>query len=239
MSESGAKHIEGTSVEAPHLDAPKGDTSPTWWEVIPWVTMPIDIGGLADNFFRVSVGYPQRRTLESPIPDASQEVNELDVGPQQCLYCLQLDVTMVWDPSRQPPPRPSWTLAIIKDMVAMDAPNIKDCVILGLGLAILFFSHHQEPWEGLYLHEAQELAEIMMKTTTWIGQPTHQQVFPITIAEGRQAISMSCTVSEHQDLQFPMETLWVIEREAQIMSRWTDEDEDRGTARGLGWYNYW
>ena len=63
-------------------------------------------------------------------------------------------------------------------MVSTDAPIIKDCVILGLGLAILFFSHHQEPQEGLYLHEAQELAEIMTKTTTWMGQPTHQQVFP-------------------------------------------------------------
>ena len=66
MSESGAKRVESTSVEAPHLDAPKGDTSPTQWEEIPWVTMPIDIGGLADNFFRVSVGNPQRETLERP-----------------------------------------------------------------------------------------------------------------------------------------------------------------------------
>ena len=92
-------------------------------------------------------------------------------------------------------------------MVVTDAPNIKDCVILGLGSAILFFSHHQEPREGLYLHEAQELAEIMMKTTTWTGQPAHQQVFPIMIAEGRQVISMSHAVSEHRDLQSPMETL--------------------------------
>ena len=79
----------------------------------------------------------------------------------------------------------------------MDAPNVKDCVILSLGSAVLFFSHHQEPQEGLYLHEAQELAEEMTKTTTWMGQPAHQQVFPITIVEGRQVISMSCTVSEH------------------------------------------
>ena len=92
---------------------------------------------------------------------------------------------MVREPSRPPPPRPTWTVAIIKDMVSTDAPNIKDCVILGLGSAILFFSHHQEPREGLYLHEAQELAEVMMKTTTWMGQPVHQMVFPITIAKGR------------------------------------------------------
>ena len=92
---------------------------------------------------------------------------------------------MVQDPLRQPPQQPSWTVAIIKDLVVTDAPNVKDCVILGLGSALLFFSHHQEPREGLYLHEAQELAEIMMKTTTWMRQPAHQQVFPITIAEGR------------------------------------------------------
>ena len=104
---------------------------------------------------------------------------------------------MVQDPSRQPPPRPSWTVTIIKDMVSMDAPNIKDCVIIGPDSAILFFGHHQEPQEGLYLHEAQELAEIMTETTTWTGQPVHQQVFPIMIAEGRQVISMSHTVNEH------------------------------------------
>ena len=63
-------------------------------------------------------------------------------------------------------------------MVVMDVPNVKDCVILSLGSALLFFGHHQEPQEGLYLHEAQELADIMTKTTTWMGQPTHQQVFP-------------------------------------------------------------
>ena len=73
--------MEGTSVEAPHLDAPKGDTSPTQWEEIPWVTTPIDVGALADNFFRVSVGNPQRETLESPIPGAGRDVNELDVRP--------------------------------------------------------------------------------------------------------------------------------------------------------------
>ena len=68
MSESGAKRVEDASVEAPHLDAPKGDTSPTRWDEIPQVTTPIDIGALADNFFRVSVGNPQRETSESPIP---------------------------------------------------------------------------------------------------------------------------------------------------------------------------
>ena len=229
MSKSGAKQVEGASVEAPHLDAQKGDTSPTRRDEIPRVTTPIDVGALANNFFRVSIGNPQREASESPIPGAGREVNELDVGPRQRLYCLQLDVTMVREPSRPPPPRPAWTVAIIKDMVLTDAPNIKDCVILGPGSAILFFGRHQEPREGLYLHEAQELAEVMTKTTTWTGQPAHQMVFPITIAEGRHAISMSRAVNEHRDLQFPTETLRAIERDTHVTSSGTDEDEYGGT----------
>ena len=44
--------------------------------------MPIEVGGLADNFFRVSMANPQRGASESPIPNADCEVSELDVGPQ-------------------------------------------------------------------------------------------------------------------------------------------------------------
>ena len=73
--------MEGASVEAPHLDAQKGDTSPTRRDEIPWVTTPIDVGALANNFFRVSVGNPQREAPESPMPGTGRDVNELDVGP--------------------------------------------------------------------------------------------------------------------------------------------------------------
>ena len=44
------------------------------------VTTPIEVGGLADSFFRVSMGNPQRGALESPIPNTDHEVSELDVG---------------------------------------------------------------------------------------------------------------------------------------------------------------
>ena len=40
---------------------------------------------------------------------------------------------------------------------------------------------------------------------------------------------MSHAVNEHQDLQFPMETLWAIKREAHVTSSRTDEDEFGGT----------
>ena len=74
--------MEGASVEAPHHGVPKGDTSPTQWDEIPWVTTPIDVGALANNFFRVSIGSPQREAPESPILGAGREVNELDVRPR-------------------------------------------------------------------------------------------------------------------------------------------------------------
>ena len=80
MSESRAKCVEGTSVDAPCLDAPRKGTSPTQWEEIPWVTTHIDLGGLVDSFFRVSMGNPQRGASESPITNADHEVSELDVG---------------------------------------------------------------------------------------------------------------------------------------------------------------
>ena len=85
MSELRAKHIEGTSVDAPCLDAPREDTSPTQWEETPWVTTPIDVGGLVDSFFRVSMGNPQRGASESPITNADHKVSELDMGPWWCL----------------------------------------------------------------------------------------------------------------------------------------------------------
>ena len=43
-------------------------------------TTPIDIGGLADSLFRVSMGNPQRGVSESPVTNADHEVSELDVG---------------------------------------------------------------------------------------------------------------------------------------------------------------
>ena len=82
MSELRAKHIEGTSVDAPHLDAPREGTSPTQWEEIPQVTTPIDVGGLADSLFRVSMGNPQRRASESSTANVDHKVSELDVGLQ-------------------------------------------------------------------------------------------------------------------------------------------------------------
>ena len=68
MSKSGAKQVEGASVEAPHLDAPKGDTSPTQRMKSHGFTTPIDIGALANNFFRVSIGNPSKRGTGKPHP---------------------------------------------------------------------------------------------------------------------------------------------------------------------------
>ena len=229
MSDSRAKPVEGTPVDAPCLDAHREGNSPAWWDEIPCVTTPVDVGGLVDSLLRVSIGNPPRGTLEGPTTNGSHEVNELNVGLHWCLHCLQIGVVMVQDPLRPPPPQHSWTAATIRNMVAGDAPNIKDCIILSPGSAVLFFSHHQEPREGLYLHEVQELAEEVMTTTTWMGQPTHQQVFPITIAEGWQAISMSHRMSEHWDWEFPTEMIWRMDREAELMSSWTDEDDDGDT----------
>ena len=229
VSGPSAKPMEGTPVDAPHPTAHREGTSPTHWDDTLWVTTPIEMGSLTDSLSKVLVENPQRQTLEGPMIIMRHEVNKLDVGLHQHLYCLQLDVVLIQDLSRPPPPQYSWTTAAIWDMVARDTPNIKECIILGPGSAILFFGHHQEPQEGLYLHDAQELAKEITKTTTWMGQPVHQQVFPITIAEAWLAISMSLGMSEHCDWEGPIEMVWQADWEVVPMSSWTDEDEDGDT----------
>ena len=82
MSDLRTKCAEGTSVDASCLDAPREGTSPTQQEEVPWVTTPIDVGGLADSLFRVSMGNPQRGTSEDPVTNVDHDVNELDVGLQ-------------------------------------------------------------------------------------------------------------------------------------------------------------
>ena len=57
MSDSRAKPVEGTPVDSPCLDIHREGNSPTQHDEVPWVTMPINIGGLAD---RVSVENPSR-----------------------------------------------------------------------------------------------------------------------------------------------------------------------------------
>ena len=98
------------------------------------------------------------------------------------------------------PPQHLWTVNTISHMVAGDAPNIKDCIILSPGSAILFFSHHQEPHEGLYLHEAQELAEEMTDhhlvgtTYTSAGFPYYNSRGPtsdLNVLQDEQALRLS------------------------------------------------
>ena len=69
-------------MDAPCLDAPREGTSPTQQKEILRVTTPIDVGGLADSLFRVSMGNPQRGASESPTANVDHEVSELDVGLQ-------------------------------------------------------------------------------------------------------------------------------------------------------------
>ena len=68
MSEIRSQTSGGQLQLRPHtLMLQKGTLPLPRQDEISWVTTPIDEGALADNFFRVSVGNPQRETPESPI----------------------------------------------------------------------------------------------------------------------------------------------------------------------------
>ena len=47
-------------MDVPCLAVHREGNSPTQQDEVPWVTMPIDIGGLADSLLRVSVENPSR-----------------------------------------------------------------------------------------------------------------------------------------------------------------------------------
>ena len=68
-------------MDAPCLDIHREGNSPTRWYEVPWVTTPINIGGLVDILLRVSVENPSRQALEGPAVNAGHEVSKLDVGP--------------------------------------------------------------------------------------------------------------------------------------------------------------
>ena len=95
--------MEGTPVDAPLHAAHREGTSPTHWDDTPRVTTPMEMGG-PNSLSRVLVEDQQRQTLEGPIMNAGHEVNKLDVGLHQHLYCLQLDVALTQDLLRPPPP---------------------------------------------------------------------------------------------------------------------------------------
>ena len=63
-------------------------------------------------------------------------------------------------------------------------PNVRGCVAIRPGSAILLFGRHLETCEGLYLYEAQELAAELSHQVNWVGQPAMQQAYPISVAEG-------------------------------------------------------
>ena len=81
MSDSKAKPMEGTPVDAQCLDIHREGNSPTQWDEVPWVTTPIDIAGLADSLLRVSVENPSRQAPVGPTVNMRHEVSKLDVGP--------------------------------------------------------------------------------------------------------------------------------------------------------------
>ena len=148
MSRPGIKSVEGSSVDAPcHATHGEG-TPPTCQDDTLRVKTPIEMGGLTDCLSRVLVEDPQGRAPEGPMLGMRHKVNELDVELLQHFYCLQLDVALSQDLSRPPPPQSSWTTDTIWDMVTRDAPNVKDCVILGPGLAVLFLVAHRSPKKG-------------------------------------------------------------------------------------------
>ena len=196
MSGTGNNTSEDTSVDPPTSTA-NGDTHTVTHRRTDskWVTTPVDIESLSYTLSKALVEDWQSRAHSGSISYEVGELEDLDYEPHRRYYCIQLDVALT-EIDGWPPPVHFWTPAIIHDIIVEEVPNVRDCVSIGLGLSTLFFGRWLELKEGLYLHEAQKLAELT-RPMTWVGQPAMQQAFPVIIAEGRQAISMCQEIDVH------------------------------------------
>ena len=66
-----------------HLDIHREGNSPTQMDKVPWVTMPIDIGGLVDSLHEGLSRESFKMSTRGSCSDYTrQEVSELDVAPQ-------------------------------------------------------------------------------------------------------------------------------------------------------------
>ena len=91
-----------------------------------------------------------------------------------------------------PPPFHSWTAGIIHDIVVETVPNLRECIPIGPGSAILLFGRRMEPRELLYLQEAQDLVAALPRQVQWVGKTLTQQATPLILAKGHRAIPYYC-----------------------------------------------
>ena len=103
-------------------------------------------------------------------------------------HCLEICVTLTEELGAVPPPSHSWMAPLVEDMLCDARTRLTEAVVIGPGRAVLFYGR-RSMGEGLTVDEARDATFLLTGAGTWVEQLAYLATGPMTIQEGRRAIS--------------------------------------------------
>ena len=89
-----------------------------------------------------------------------------------------------------PPPSHAWTAPVVEDMLQEGRAGLKEAVVTGPGMAVLFYGRHSMG-EGLKADEARDAAFLLTGAGTWVGNLAYLTANPVTTEESKRAIAQA------------------------------------------------
>ena len=129
---------------------------------------------------------PHNSPMWSPVPRPP-------TGRLNMNYCLSIQATLTDKLGDVPPPPHAWMALVVEDMLQDTRTGLTEAVVIGPGKAILFYGR-RSMGEGLKVDKARDAAFLITGSGTWVGNLTYLTANPMTLLEGRKAIS--CTISD-------------------------------------------
>ena len=89
-----------------------------------------------------------------------------------------------------PPPSHSWMAPLMEDMLCDARTRLTKTVVIGQGRAFLFYGRCSMG-EGLTADKARDATFLLIGAGTWVGKSAYLATDPMTIQEGRRAITQA------------------------------------------------
>ena len=103
-------------------------------------------------------------------------------------YCLSIKAILTDKLGDVPPPLHAWMAPVVEDMLRDIRARLTEAVVIGPGEAILFYGR-RSMGEGLMADEARDATFLITGDRTWVGKPAYLTTDPITLPEGKRAIT--------------------------------------------------
>ena len=121
---------------------------------------------------------------------SSSPAQRLLSGHPNTKYCLEIRVMLTEELGAIPPPSHSWTAPLVEDMLCKARTGLTKAVVIGPGRVVLFYGRHSIG-EGLKAEEARDATFLLTGAGTWVGKLAYLTTNPVTIHEGRRAITQA------------------------------------------------